>query len=286
MADEALLEPIDDGDPCGPDLQWDPDFMVVAQLLDSLSQEVFDHAADGETAGTDGFDEIAERLDALCARSRDIRLLAMRAEVRWHREGLHGFSEALEDLVAAARRWPDPDAGCHPRADPDDGDLGERGAALGKLINNAPRLAATVGWGNTEPGLQARQETAARLREVFDAWSAHLEAAFGAELPLRDPGWSAIRELLGGMEAEDAGVESGTDAAGGVAPPVQDAWDLVERAAEVMSLQDRHSPALPILRMLLGWRAKDILAIAEDQRESGVGLEQLLDSVNRQLNPR
>ena len=286
MPTESLLEPLEGDDPCGPDMQWEPDFMVVGQMLDSLSQGGFDTVVDGESVGGGGeLDEIEERLVSLCRRTRDMRLLAMRAEVHWRHHGLAGFSEALEDLVALAERWPAHDNGFHPRADPDDGDLGERAAALGKLLNAVPAMAATLAWGTKEPTLQERQETATRLRGLFGAWNTTLEPAFGDDVPSRETAWQAIRGLLGALasEAEDAPEEAEEDDAGLQPAPV-DAWELVQRAADVMAEQDRHSPALPILRMLVRWRSKDILEIVNAQGESGLSFEQLLASVGNQLS--
>ena len=283
MPTESLLEPLEGDDPCGPDLQWDPDFMVVGQMLDSLSQGGLDAIA-GEAIGGGGeLDEIEERLANLCRQTRDMRLLAMRAEVRWRADGLAGFSEALEDLMALAERLPGPDDGFHPRADPDDGDLGERAAALGKLLNSVPGLVATVGWGPTEPTLQVRQESAARLRGLFGDWQARLEPAFGDDIPARDPAWQPLRGLLGALASEP---EEQTEEAdeGQQAPATADAWDLLQRATELMAEQERHSPALPVLRMLMRWRSKDILEIVNEQGQSGVSFEQLLDSVGNQLS--
>ena len=283
MPTESLLEPLEGDDPCGPDLQWDADFMVVGQMLDSLSQGGFE-AVEGEAIGGGGeLDEIDERLANLCRRTRDMRLLAMRAEVRWRTDGLAGFSEALEDLMALAERWPSPDDGFHPRADLDDGDLGERAAALGKLLNSVPSLVATVGWGPREPTLQVRQESAARLRDLFGDWQAKLEPAFADDTPARDPAWQPLRGLLGTLASEP---EEETEEAdeGQQVPASADAWDLLQRATELMAEQERHSPALPVLRMLMRWRSKDILEIVNEQGQSGVSFEQLLDSVGNQLS--
>ena len=49
--------------------------------------------------------------------------------------------------VSAVETWPDPDFGLHPRADEEDGDLGERVAAFGKLVNRIPALTGAMGWG-------------------------------------------------------------------------------------------------------------------------------------------
>ena len=49
-----------------------------------------------------------------------------------------------------------------------------------------------------------------------------------------------------------------------------------------MVTQDHHSPALPILRMLMGWRDLDIIQIAEQMKSSDLSLEQLFDAIQKQ----
>ena len=259
--------------------------MAADQLFENMILREGASVVQGEIVAPDPqIGELEEKISLLCERTRDIRVMAIRAELTWRRRGLAEFAEAMEDVVALAERWPDPDAGLHPRADPDDGELGERAAALGKLLNRAPNLAATVGWGVSEPPLEVRQQAAAVLRGVFDQWTARLEPAFGGEVPARDNAWKAVREMLGEPTLPDA--EATGEGEQAPAASTADAWVLVERAVEVMAVQDRHSPALPILRLLLNWRSVDILEIAESQRTSGVSLEQLLDSVRNQLTPR
>ena len=285
MASEALLEPIEGDDPCGPDLRWDPDFMAVDQMFENMILREGASVVQGETVTPDPqIGELEQKIEALCERTRDIRIMAIRAELTWRRNGLVEFSEAMEDVAALVERWPDPDSGLHPRADPDDGDIGERAAALGKLLNRAPQLAATVAWGASEPTLDVRRNAASVLRGVFEKWPTRLEPAFGLDIPPHDNAWKAIRELLG--EPPTSGEQAGAEENQSRPMAAQtDAWELVERAVEVMAQQDRHSPALPILRLLLNWRSVDILEIAESQRTSGVSLEQLLDSVRNQLSP-
>ena len=52
-----------------------------------------------------------------------------------------------------------------------------------------------------------------------------------------------------------------------------------------MTRQDRHSPALPVLQLLAGWRSFDIVEIADAMKQSGISLEQLLESVKKQTRP-
>ena len=63
-----------------------------------------------------------------------------------------------------------------------------------------------------------------------------------------------------------------------------DAWDAIERAMTLMVEQNRHSPAVPVLRLLLGWRELDLVEISQRMRTAGISLEQLLDSIKSQLD--
>lgn len=290
MADENILTAVEDGDPCGPDLQWDPEFMAVGQALDNLIAQSDEAVVDGERTGDGGefFDEIERGMRGLSARTRDLRLFAIRAEVAWRQGGLPLFAPAFENLVAASETWPDPATGVHPRADEEDGDLGERIAALGRLLNRIPNLAAAIGWGKQEPSPEARAETGTTLRGIFDSWTARLDAAFGSELPSRGEAWRSIQQLIGDADVPGAeAVESAEGAVPGQAvavKPTTNAWDCIDDAIRLMEAQDRHSPALPVLYMLSRWRSVGIIDISMKMRVSGVTLEQLLDSVHKQLD--
>ena len=290
MADPAILTPVEGADPCGEDLRWDMDFMTVMQEFES----VFLQDQEGAVAGAETTDaapearEFIDRVNGLCGRTKDLRLLGARAEAMWRSGGLAAFADAMEDMVAAVEEWPDPATGIHPRADEFDGDLGERTAPLMRLLNSLPVVARAVGWG-AEPPPEQRQAAVETLKGVFDRWTARLEPAFGRDLPSRTSAWEEIRPLLaGGVEVplEDAGddaAEAGGAPGAVAAPPPVDAWELIERAVQLMGTQDRHSPALPLLQLMLLWRSKGLLEIAEGMKPSGVNLEQLLDSTRKQL---
>ena len=283
MSDETLLTPVSDEDPCGPDLRWDPAFMKLEQTFAALLSQDAESVVDGALASADriSFDELTEQVKALNARTRDLRVFAIRAEIGWREAGLPGFTRALVDLAKAAETWPDPHDGIHPRADPEDDDLGERCAALGKLINRAPVLAGALGWGaNAE--LSKRTETGLALHGLFDHWNERLQGAFGPELPVCGAAWTAIRKLIGDPAQPAPGTDAGQTSAA-AHPALTDAWDAIESALELLSEKDRHSPALPVLRLLMRWRSQDITEISLAMRASGVTLEQLLDSINKQL---
>ena len=283
MVEEALLVPIEGDDPCGPDLRWDPAFVALGRSLAAAvarddEQSVLD--AELARADTPTYEDIAEMARALCARTKDLRVFTVYAEARWRDRGLVAFAGAMETLASAAERWPGPRDGIHPRAAEEDDDLGERAAALGKLANTIPALVDIVGWGEP-PEISARADCANLLKGVFDAWTARLEPAFGPDLPSPRSAWTALRTLIGTEALPVTAGESPVEVA--TAEPARaDAWDLVERAADAMAGQDRHSPALPVLRMLAGWRSLDIIDIAGVLKRSGISLEQLLESINKQ----
>ncbi len=287
---EAVPTPISEADPCGPDLRWDPAFMSLLQEFENSLALGSDAVVDGKVAeARHTFDDFFEEIRKLCTRTKDLRILAVYVEASWRAGGLPGFAKALTALVAAVEAWPDPDQGIHPRADEEDGDLSERGASLGKMINRLPTLAATVGWGEQSTSVTERLEVATALRELFENLGPRLAPAFGDELPTMGEAWGAIRKLLGQQSSVTGESEAEDDVGAGVGPaPPQptDAWDTVERAMELMAAQNRHSPAVPLLQLLASWRSLGIVEISEAMRMSGVSLEQLLDSVKKQLAAR
>lgn len=288
MADTMIMTPVKEDDPCGEDLRWDMEFMTVMQDFETLFLQEEGGVVEGETAaGGPDAREYLTRVNRLCARTKDLRLLGIRAEVLWRTAGLATFADAMEDLVAASEAWPDPEAGIHPRADEYDGDLGERTAPLTRLLHGLPVLARTVGW-RVNPSPEQRQATLETLTGIFDSWTARLEPAFAGDLPSRTEAWSAIRDLMPAAEPAAAESDAPGELAGGAAaftaaPAPADAWDLVEKAGELMAEQDRHSPAVPVLNLMLIWRSKGLLEIAEAMKPSGLTMEQLLDSIRKQL---
>ena len=284
MTNPIILEPVAEQDPCGPDLRWDDEFLRLMDAFAIADAQGAASIVEAELAESTGraFDEVIHRAVALSARSKDIRILAAYAEASWHQGGLPAFASAMEDLVAAQERWPGTDDGVHPRADRSDGDLGERVAAMGRLLNRVPILAATVGWGSP-PEVADRRACAATLQGVFSAWDERLKDVFGGQPPSARNAWRELERLI----ERDLTARNQTEdnaPSGSVAPPREiDAWDLIDQALCRMTAQDHHSPALPLLRLLSTWRSLGIIEIVDRMHGSGVTLEQLMESVKRQL---
>ena len=285
MVNPIFTEPVEGDNPCGPDMQWDTNFVQISQDFEMAKVQTVDTATiDGELAEKGDlptFDEIIEEIEALLKKTKDLRLMAIYAEASWYNGGLPDFAAAMEGMTTAIEAWADPEAGIHPRADEEDSDLGMRVAPVGKLVKRIPMLTNIIGWGSKQPEISERKAVSAELRGVFDFWTHRLEGAFGDDLPSSLESWKTLQKILGDDSvAEEAGGD--LPAVGGGTVAGGDAWDTVERAAELMAQQNRHSPALPVLRMLSHWRALGIIEIANDMRASGVSLEQLLESVKKQ----
>ncbi|MXY52664.1 MAG: hypothetical protein F4Y86_09095 [Gammaproteobacteria bacterium] len=289
MADEMVLTPVAEDSPCGDDLRWDPDFTALEQAFDLATAGDVDVVEGESDGGPDtGLQDIVAAARRLCGRTKDMRVLAILAEASWRHGGLAAFADAFTDLVTVAETWGDPDAGFHPRADEEDGDLGERNAPLTKLVGRIPVLVDVVGWRNPPtPAQQAEARVA--LAEVFDAWSARLEPAFGRDLASCREAWQAIRKLVGEAAAPptdsaDDGDATVGDVVASATPAQMDAWDSLDHTLQLMTMQNGHSPAIPVLRLLGMWRNANIIEIVESMSESGVTLEQLLAAVKSRLD--
>jgi type VI secretion system protein ImpA len=128
----ALCAPISDADPCGPDLDFegDGDYLNFLASAEGILPTSFFSVDDGKPFDRTTVDlpgQIAG-IDALLRRTRDLRLLIMRARLFILNRDLGGFAVT----VAAVAEWLDKfwDA-AHPR--PQGGDLAMRTGALAAL---------------------------------------------------------------------------------------------------------------------------------------------------------
>ena len=289
------LAPVSDGDPCGPDLRWDPEVTgldtVVAQVFSADEQGVVEGKV-SLPAGLPVPRELAASTRSLLARTKSIPVLAAHARALWMAQGLAGLALGLEALVAVVERWPDPATGVHPRAD-EDGDLSERYAALARALYDLPRYAARIGWGKTA-GDAAMRSTAERLRALFAAWGARLGPALADDVPTAADVWRSLRGLEG-MEGllSDAGVPPGEEsgdpeAAGdGSSPPparTDDPWALLDATLLAMERTNGHSPAVLMLRLIATWKDKDVTYIVKSMGEAGLGLEALVKALQAQID--
>lgn len=288
MPDPTLLAPVSDDQPCGADLQWDPELAALEHSFGMATAEA-EEVVEGESedGAQNNIGDVLAAAHRLCERTKDMRVLTILAEATWRHQGLAAFADALTDLVTVAESWPDADAGFYPRADEEDGDLGERNAPLARFVARIPMLVEVSGWGNL-PAPAQQQEVREALAAVFNAWNERLEPSFGGDLASPREAWAALRKLVGDATAPETEPETGgrdaAGAAGAAMPAMADAWDALDHTLQLMLLQNGHSPAIPVLRLIATWRDVDIIAIAEGMSEAGVTLEQLLEAIKKRLD--
>lgn len=131
MATELCL-PLSETDPCGPDLDLDGDaeYLNFFAQTEGILPSSFFSADDGKPFDRASVDlpRQIEAIAPLWERSRDLRLLAIRARLTIMNRDLAGFSASIAAIADWLVKFPDD---VHPRAD--GGDLSARVAALGSL---------------------------------------------------------------------------------------------------------------------------------------------------------
>jgi len=112
---DALLEPVADDQPCGPNLEYDPDFLALEQ--EALGKPEVQYG-DTVTPAVPPDWKIVRRLCAeLLTRSRDLRLAAHMARAGLALHGMPGLADAVELIERLLeQRWDS----VHPELDPDD----------------------------------------------------------------------------------------------------------------------------------------------------------------------
>ena len=288
MTSEELLQDVTENDPCGPNLQWDPAFTELRSAAGKVTADKGD-VIEASKASPEAKPaaEIIAMADALLRRTKDVRVLATRAELSAQANGLAGFAQAMEELAQVVEKWPDPNHGIHPRADESDGDLGERAAPLGKLVYGLPGLIATTKWSEAD-NEETKRVAVRQLKSVFEHWKERLGPAFEPELPVVREIWQTLSARLpkeqdtDGDETEQGNERSSTEEDRRWKSAKRDVWDVIEEAATRMEVQDRHSPARLLLEVMAGWREMNLIEIADAMKESGISLEQVLESAKKQ----
>jgi type VI secretion system protein ImpA len=128
----ALCEPISESDPFGPDLDFDGDgdYLNFLASAEGILPSSFFSPEDGKPFDRTTVDLAGQiaGIDALLRRSRDLRLLVMRARLHILNRDLGGFAVTLATLAEWLDRFWE---GVHPR--PQGGDVAARTAALAAL---------------------------------------------------------------------------------------------------------------------------------------------------------
>jgi type VI secretion system protein ImpA len=132
---DALLAQTEVEPPCGPSLEYDPQFQELERAVQGKPEQVLgDHKVPAVPAD---WMDVRDRASALLTRSKDLRLAVWLTRALVHLEHIPGLAAGLaliEGLLA--RYW----AQVHPLPDADDGDLTIRLNALSAMANNESLL--------------------------------------------------------------------------------------------------------------------------------------------------
>ncbi|EHK63212.1 ImpA family type VI secretion system protein [Achromobacter arsenitoxydans] len=100
-----LLQPLDGDSPCGPDLEYDPGFVILLANVATRRDAQYGDFVDAATPINWG--EAERDCRALLARSKDLRLLVILARCRVRQAGAPGLRVSLELIDAMLRRYAD-----------------------------------------------------------------------------------------------------------------------------------------------------------------------------------
>jgi len=116
MDTDALLDPIAADAPCGPDLEYDSEFMALDQAARGKAEQQF-----GDTlvpAEEPDWADVQHRAVALFPRTKDLRVAVLLTRALTRVEGMPGLASGLKVIGALLERYWDQ---VHPCLDPEDG---------------------------------------------------------------------------------------------------------------------------------------------------------------------
>lgn len=114
---QALVAPISDDAPSGPDLEYDPEFGELETVSRGKAEQQF-----GDTvipAEEPEWRDVAARSEALLGRSKDLRVAVLAARAAMHMDQMRGLAAGLELLKELTERYWDT---LHPDLDHEDND--------------------------------------------------------------------------------------------------------------------------------------------------------------------
>ena len=120
---EVWLSPVDDGSPCGPNLEYEPEFLELLQATGKAANQF----GPGEPANWPRIQELAQ---SLLSRTRDLRLVMWWGRASVNLEGYAALPSVLVLLHGLLERFWDT---VHPLPDVDDADSLARLSVIGSL---------------------------------------------------------------------------------------------------------------------------------------------------------
>ncbi|HDR9834573.1 TPA: type VI secretion system ImpA family N-terminal domain-containing protein [Burkholderia multivorans] len=166
---ENWLAPLSESAPCGPDLEYDHDFVVL--FAGTTPRQDVQYGGFVGSPEPLNWSEIERDCRRLMARTKDMRVAVLYARCRTRLAGVEGLADGTALLAAWLQAFPEQ---VHPRADIDD----DRRAALEMRMNALQALADPEGLLADVREIVLTRSTAARL-QVRD-----VERAFAHPRPI------------------------------------------------------------------------------------------------------
>ena len=133
MSLEQWLAPVSTENPCGPNLEYDAQFLALEESVRTQPRQEFRREDGGsiEVEGTEiQWSVVLEQAQSLLMRSKDLRAALLLTRALLHQEGYRGIALGLELIRRLLQeQW----IRLHPGLDPDDGDPTMRLNALASL---------------------------------------------------------------------------------------------------------------------------------------------------------
>src|SRR5947207_2381665 len=122
---DALLGPTSADPPCGPDLEYDRDFVELERMAQGKPERQLGEVV--TPAEPPEWKQVGQQARALMGRTKDLRVAAHLTKALLRTAGLAGFADGMHLVRGLIERYWD---GVHPRLDPDDNDPTMRVNAL------------------------------------------------------------------------------------------------------------------------------------------------------------
>ena len=210
----------DESAPCGPDLEYDNDFLAVSQAATGKPESQF-----GPAEAPD-WRAVVDGAEALLDRSRDLRIALLWTRGKLHLAGYGALVVGLRLVTGLVEQLWDQ---VHPMPDPDDGDMYARINALASM----PEVAGLLG--------DLRESRLIRDRAIGELTARHVSVALGLSTAA-DGDTSLTKEQISRMLG-DAIAKAPT-----LGTQCQEAADLVRRL--ILLANDKLGSEAPDLRPL------------------------------------
>lgn len=194
---EKLLEPLSVESPCGPNLEYDAQFLALERLAQGRAEQQMGDSI--RPAEPPDFEAVVNQATTLLLRSKDLRVAVQLVRALTQLQGFHGFAEGSALLHGLLERF---FANVHPELDPeDDNDPTMRITAIAalcapdflSLLRSRPLVTSrnfgpvslrdfAVATGNVAPAPDAAKRDLAGIEAAFQDSDLTAHQALAADL--------------------------------------------------------------------------------------------------------